>query len=160
MFGALPASLLTSTLSQAVSGIAGQATSAAKSFESDLQSGNITGAQAFLSTLRQQLVSQGATAAGSAITDQIQQVSNDLTAGNLTAAQSDFSGLKVDLRQLGHKSATTATGQGTTQQSLGSGSMSAALQQLSSYSPLQQSAYNTALNLSLPASLPSLSVNS
>lgn len=159
MHGVLPTNLFTSAVSQAVSGIAGRALTAAKSFESDLQSGDIAGAQAFLSTLQQKLGSQGATATGSTLASQIRQVSNDLTAGNLTAAESDFTSLKLGLSHLGRQGSGAGSGQPQSTGAAGN-AQNAALSALQSYSPLQQSAYNSALNLSLPAGLPTLSVSS
>jgi ribosomal protein S20 len=160
---AIPATnLFTNAVSQTVAGFANRASSAARNFESDLQSGDIAGAQSFLTALQQKLGAQGSTPAGSAVSAQIKQVSNDLQSGNLTAAQTDFSNLQLSISQLKHRPGLPASGNRSGAQAPGSAgtTTSSALADLQSYNPLQQNAFSGALNLSLPASVPSLSVNS
>lgn len=136
-----------SAASQLVSGAASRASSAVKSFESDLDSGNITGAQSFLSTLQQKISLAGQNAGTGALSSQISQIGSDLKSGNLAAAKSDTTQLQQSLSFL-------TQGQGTT----GAGTASGA--ELAAYNALQQqSAYSSALNLSMPASTPSLSVS-
>lgn len=168
MHGILPtANLFTQAVSQIANGLANRASSQVKSFESDLQSGDMNGAQSFLTSLRQKLGTAVSTPAGAATSAQITQVSNDLTAGNLTAAQSDFSNLQLGLSAAKHRpgqpenrgSANPPAAISGTASSPSTASQSA-LAALQSPSVLQQEAFNSALNLSLPASLPSLSVNS
>ena len=167
MHGILPtANLFTQAVSQVANGFANRASTQVKSFESDLQSGDMNGAQSFLTSLRQKLGTAVSTPAGSAVSAQITQVSNDLTAGNLTAAQSDFSSLQLSLSAAKHRPGQQENrGNANPPAAVSAGASSAATAQsalaaLQSPSVLQQEAFNSALNLSLPASLPSLSVNS
>lgn len=146
----LPANVFTSAASaasQVLTGAANRASSAAKSFESDLDSGNITGAQSFLSTLQQKISLAGQNSGNTAISSQFGQIGNDLKSGNLAAAKTDYTQLKQSLSALQQEQGTTGAG---------ADSSSA----LAAYSALQQqSAYSSALNLSMPASMPSLSVS-
>ena len=160
----LPANVLTSTVSQALAGFTNRAQSAsgANSFESDLSSGNISGAQSFLSALQQKLSLEGSGAAGTAISTQITQLSNDLKSGNLTAAQTDFSSLKQTLAYQKHAAAGAASSSNSSaaQGSASSASASASeMAALAGYNALQQGAYAGAINLSMPANIPSLSVD-
>lgn len=154
---------LTNVVSQAVTGIANRASSAVKGFESDLQSGNLSGAPSFLSALQQGLTTQGPNSAEARISSQISQVSSDLQSGNLTAAQADFSNLQLTLAQTRHtpnNPSNPRTAVTTPAPVSSSSSANASLAALESYNSLDQNAFNTALNLSLPASVPSLSINS
>jgi hypothetical protein len=137
----LPASVFTGAASQLLGGLAGHGASGAKGLGADLDSGNIAGAQSFLSTLQQKLAPAGQ---GNALSTQITQLSNDLKSGNLSAAQTDYTALKQSLDQARNAQ------QGTSSGSDASGAAS---------NLLEQSAYSAALNLSLPASAPSLSMN-
>ncbi len=161
----LPTSnLFPNTIQQTVAGFASRASNALHSFESDLQSGDVAGAQSFLSTLEQKAGAQGAAPAGSGIATQFSQVSSDLQSGNLTAAQSDFSSLATSLSQLRHAVQPKSTlvgsdpSSGATQSS--TSAQSSPMSELQSLNVLAQGAYNTALNLTLPAAVPSLSLNS
>jgi len=136
-----------SAASQLVSGTASRASSAVKSFESDLDSGDISGAQSFLSTLQQKISLAGQNSGSSAISSQLGQIGNDLKSGNLTAAKSDYAQLRQSLSSVTQDQGATGTG-------------AASNAALAAYSALQQqSAYSSALNLSMPASMPSLSVS-
>jgi hypothetical protein len=152
---------LTTAATQAVTSLAKRASTAATNFESDLQSGNVGGAQSFLATLQTKLGAQSSTAPGSAISSQITQVSNDLKIGDLSAAQNDFATLRVGLSTLKKATtqpiATNGSGSATGTSGATSNSPLAALQ---SYNALEQSAYNSALSLALPQAAPTLSVNS
>jgi hypothetical protein len=149
----LPANIFTAAASQALSGLASRATSGPKTFEADLDSGNIAGAQSFLSTLQQKLSLGAVGGTGTAISAQIAQVSNDLTAGNLTAARSDYSHVQSALAQQHHAQASSNS---TTQAASAAGSSLAAL---ASYNASQEGAFNSAVNLSMPGNSPSLSIN-
>lgn len=146
-----PANVLTSAASQLLTGAASRASSAVKNLASDLGSSSTSGTQPFLSTLQQQLSPGSTTAAGSALSAQITQVYNDLKSGNLTGAKADYSQLQKIVSQL--KAAQTST---TGSQASGGDDSSASL---AAMNLLQQSAYSSALNLSMPASIPSLSVS-
>jgi len=158
---AMPATnLFSSAVEQAVSGFASRASAAIKGFESDVQAGNGAGAQSFLSALQQKVTAQGAPASGT-VSAQFSQVSNDLQAGNLLAAQADFSTLATSLSQLKHRSAQPSASANNSQPSTpNSGDGNSDLPTLQSLSGLQQSAYDSALSLSLPSAVPSLSINS
>ncbi len=154
MFAAgLPTSnLLTSALSQTVAGFAGHASAALKGFDSDLDSGNLSGAQSFLSALQQKVNARGQAPAGGAISGEFAQVNQDLQSGDLVSAHADFASLKSSLAHLNQPGSSTAP-----PSSADPGSSLASLQSLNL---LQQSAYNSALHLTLPTSMPSLSVSS
>jgi hypothetical protein len=153
----LPVSnFLPSAMSQTLAGFAGRASTALKSFDSDLDSGNVSGAQSFLSTLQQKVNAQGGAPAGSSLATQFSQVSSDLASGNLSAAKSDFASLQSGLAQLRKGAQSLGTGS-QVGSSANTGSEQSALQSLNL---MQQSAYNTALNLTLPSAAPSLSVSS
>ncbi len=139
----LPAHVFTSAASQALNGAASRASSTVKSFASDLDSGDIAGAQSFLSALQQKLSLSGA---GSAVSAQLAQVGSDLGAGNVTAAKTDFTQLQDSIAQWKQ-----------TQLPPGSGAGSGGL--LAAGNDILQSAYAAAANLALPASLPSLSLS-
>jgi hypothetical protein len=142
--------------------MASRGSAGVKSFESDLDSGNIAGAQSFLSALQQKLPVGNSGGTASAVSSQITQVSNDLKSGNLTAARSDFSQLKLTLAQHKPGSAAPASNSGSsaTQTSAASGNaLDSSLAALASYNALQQGAFTGAVNLSMPASIPSLSIN-
>ena len=139
----LPLDFLTGAASQVLTGAASRASSAVKSFESDLDSGNVAGAQSFLSTLQQKFSQTGA---ASTVSSGINQIGNDLKSGNLAAAKSDFAQLKQSLMQAG-------------QAQSGAGAGDAASSSLAAMNALQQGAYSAAINLSMPASSSSLSVN-
>jgi hypothetical protein len=147
-----PANVLTNAASQLLTGGATRASSALKSFESDLSSGDIGGAQSFLSTLQQKL-SLGSSGSSSAISAQIAQVGSDLKSGSLTAAKADYAQLRQAISQLDESGAQSQSANGTSEGS------SASLAALAGFNALQQGAYSNALNLSLPSSMPSLSVS-
>ncbi len=153
---ALPANVFASAVSQPLNGSVARASSHTSSFESDLESGNIAGAQSFLSALQQKLSSNGSSATGSAIAAQIKQVSSDLSSGNINAAQADFSKLKLAVKQQAPSVSHSNNGAKNQGQALASSASS--LTALGSYSALQQNAYANALNLSLPSSNSSFSV--
>jgi hypothetical protein len=139
----LPMNILTGAASQFLSGAASHASFSAKSFESNLDSGNIAGAQSFLSTLQQTLSQTGS---NSAVSSGIAQVGSDLKSGNVAAAKLDFGNLRQSLEQLGQ-----------TQNSSGAGDTANA--SLAAMNALRQGAYSAAINLSMPASTSSLSVS-
>jgi len=139
----LPINFLTDQAAQVLSAATSRASSAAKSFESDLDSGNIAGAQSFLSTLQQKLSETGA---NSAVSSGIAQIGNDLKSGNLAAARLDFADLKQSIASAKQTPNPTATGD-------------AAGASLAALNLLQQSAYSAAIGLSMPAGSSSLSVN-
>ncbi len=159
---AIPSINPSNLVSQAVTSLANRASSAVGNFESQLQSGNIAGAQSFLTALEQKLAAPGSTGATSPIAAQITQISNDLKSGDVNSAETDFSSLRVSLSHLkGGSGWPAANGGGFASASGISGlSTDPSLAALQPYSSLEQSAFNSALNLSLPTSLPSLSVNS
>ncbi|MGA2809876.1 MAG: hypothetical protein ABSG16_00650 [Candidatus Acidiferrum sp.] len=67
----------------------------------DLQSGNLSAAQADLSTLQQNAPQNSAIAggqSGSPISQAFKQLSTDLQAGNLSAAQTDYSTIRQDFK--------------------------------------------------------------
>jgi hypothetical protein len=150
----------TNLVSQTLTGFANRASTAAKNFESDLQSGNIAGAQSFLSALEQKL---SAGNAGNGLAPQFAQVSDDLKTGDLAGAQSDFSQLELTLsqRKQGATGPTPASGTQLQNNVAPAQGMSGdpSLTALAPNYLLQQSAYNSALNLSVPASLPGFSAN-
>jgi hypothetical protein len=151
--------LLASTVTQGLTGAANRASSSAKSFESDLNAGNISGAQSFLSALQQEL-STGNT--GSAVSAQFAQVGNDLKSGDLTAARTDFSHLKLTISAQAHASAAQASASGNDLARTSTPSndvLNPQLAAFASYNALQRSAFSGAVDLSSPASIPSFSVN-
>jgi hypothetical protein len=152
-------SMLTSAVSQAVQGFANRASSQLKTFTDDVESSNVPAAQSFLSTLQQKVTSQYGFATGSALSSQFAQVKSDLQSGNLTGAQSDFSNLQASLSQAKQSTKRTATSGSTGTTGSGSANNTVA-PELYSSNALQQAAYNSALNLSMPASVPTLSVSS
>jgi len=164
--------LFTNTVQQTVANFASRASNAIHSFESDLQSGDVAGAQSFLSALEQKAAAQGAAPAGSNLATQFTQVSNDLQSGNLTAAKSDFSTLATGLAQIRHSPAqpkstivrsepgSFAMQNSAASQNSASAPPSSPMSELQSLNVLAQGAYNTALNLTLPTAVPSLSLNS
>lgn len=136
-----------SAASQLLSGAASRASSAVKSFESDLDSGDVSGAQSFLSTLQQKISLAGQNSGSGAISSQLSQIGSDLKTGNLAAAKTDYAQLRQSLSSLTQDQGTTGAG-------------TASSSALAAYTALQQqSAYSSALNLSMPASMPSLSVS-
>jgi len=139
----LPLDFLSGAASQVLTGAASRAASSTKSFESNLDSGNIAGAQSFLSTLQQKLSQTGAS---STVSAGVAQVSSDLKSGNVAAAKSDFAQLKQSLLQAWK-----------TQSGAGAGNAASASQ--AATNALQQGAYSAAINLSMPSSASSLSVN-
>jgi hypothetical protein len=158
--GIPPAGPLANVASQAVAALANRASTSATNFESDLQSGNIGGAQPFLATLQTKLGVQSPNTPGSTISAQIAQVSSDLKAGDLSAAQNDFASLRAGLSHATKGASLPIAGNGTGSATGASGAASdSPLAALQSYNVLQ-SAYNSALNLSLPEAAPTLSVNS
>jgi hypothetical protein len=111
----LSANIFASVLPQAPTGSAARtasspATFEPKTFESDLQSRDLAGAQSFLSTLQLGLTSAGI--GGATASAQIQKVSTDLSSGDLNAAQADFSHLKLIMTQP-HTTASAASGNTT-----------------------------------------------
>jgi hypothetical protein len=65
----------------------------------DLQSGNLTGAQADFAALQKDgLQSSSSTQNSNPIAQELQQLSTDLQSGNLTAAQQDYSNLQQDFQ--------------------------------------------------------------
>jgi len=161
---AIPSINPANLVSQAVNSLANRVSSAAGNFESDLQSGNIAGAQSFLTALEQKLAAPGSKIPGSPIASQLSQISSDLKSGDLNAAQTDFSSLRTGLSHLRTGSGWPASGSTPTPAGTSSASSDLApdpsLAALLSYNSLQQNAFNGALNLSMPATFPSLSVNS
>ncbi len=152
---------LSSVASQAITSLANRASTAATNFETDLQSGNIAGAQSFLGALQQKLGSQTTGAAGSAISAQITKVSNDLKSGDLSAAQTDFTSLNLNFLRAQRGTSWSASANGAAPASGASASPADPSQAaLQSYNVMQQMAFNSALNLSLPEAVPTLSVNS
>ena len=140
----LPGNLFTGAASQVLSGAASRASSAVKSFASDLDSGNNTsGAQSFASTLGQ--VSAG----GNSLSTQVTQLGSDLKSGNLGAAQSDFTDLR---RTFAHLKADSGAQESDAQNN-------AHIAAIAAYSALQQSAYSSALNLSMPGGASSFSAS-
>lgn len=149
----------TNLVSQTLSGFANRASTAAQNFESDLQSGNITGAQSFLSALQQKLSVGSTGAPGTGLSPQFAQVSQDLTTGDLAGADSDFSQLEAVFSQLKHGAQAPTSGPRLDNNIASRMTGDPSLEGLSGNYLLQQSAYNNALNLSVPSSVPSLSVN-
>jgi|SRR5580698_5095206 len=142
----LPANVFTSAASQLLTGAASRASSAVKNFTSDLSTAHAGSPQSFLSTLQQKITVAGQNNASSPLAQQLTQLSSDLKSGNLAAAKTDYSQLQQSLSTLKDQSTT------------GVGAASSAA--MAAYSALQQqSAYSSALNLSTPSSMPSLSVN-
>jgi hypothetical protein len=140
----LPINFLSDAASQILSGAASRASSTVKGFESDLDSGNIAGAQSFLSTLQQKLSPTGA---DSAVSAGIAQVGNDLKSGNLAAAKLDFTNLQQSIAQSKQTQNTASAGD------------AAGAASLAALNALRQGAYSAAINLSMPASTSSLSVS-
>ena len=162
----LPVNVLTNIASQAFSGAASRASSPAQSFESDLASGNTAAAQSFLSALQTKLSVENSGVSGGAISSQIGQVSSDLKSGDLTAAQADFSQLKQVIAQQKNGLIPPVSNRGIgltdnlAKTITASGAASdPSLAALASYNSLRQSAFAGAVNLSLPGSAPSFSVN-
>ncbi len=152
---ALPTSnFLASALSQTVAGFAGHASAALKGFDADLDSGDVSGAQTFLSALQQKVNARGEAPAGGAISGQFAQVNQDLQSGDLVTARADFSNLRSSLGHLHPPE------RGALAETPSSAAPSSSLATLQSLNLLQQSAYNSALHLTLPPSSPSLSVSS
>jgi hypothetical protein len=142
----LPANVFTSAASQVLTGAASRAFSAVKNFTSGLDSGDAGTPQSFLSTLQQKISVAGQNNASNPLSQQFTQLNSDLKSGNLAAAKTDYSQLQQSLSALKDQSTTGA-----------GGASSAAM---AAYSALQQqSAYSSALNLSMPSSMPSLSVS-
>jgi hypothetical protein len=154
-----PASMLTGAVSQAVQGFANRASSQLKTFTDDVEAGNVPAAQSFLSTLQQKVTAQNGFATGNALSGQFAQVNNDLQSGNLTAAQSDFVSLQQSLSQA-KQSAKGSAGAHSTGATVSNSANPTIAPELYSSNALQQAAYNSALNLSMPASVPALSVSS
>jgi hypothetical protein len=152
-------SMLTSAVSQAVQGFASRASSQLKTFTDDVQAGNVPAAQSFLSTLQQKVTAQNGFATGNALSGQFAQVNSDLQSGNLTAAQTDFANLQHSLSEAKH-SAKGTSGPSSAGTTASNSANSTIAPELYSSNALQQAAYNSALNLSMPASVPTLSVNS
>jgi hypothetical protein len=95
--GILASSLFSSFGSHQTQKTSGSSSSNPESFESDLQSGNLSGAQSMFSILQQKLTAQGLTVSGSAVSSQVTQLGSDLKSGNLTAAKADYATLKHTL---------------------------------------------------------------
>jgi len=153
---------LANVAAQAVNALASRASTTATNSGSELQSGNVAGAQSFLTALQQKLGAQGATA-GDAISAQMTQLSNDLKTGDLSAAQNDLSSLRVGvfhLKGMGWPASGNGSATGGPASDPSGAIAPASLAALASYNGLEQSAFNGALNLSLPEAVPSLSVNS
>jgi len=70
----------------------------------DLQSGNVSQAQADLASLQAGFASSQplSSSSPSPITQAFNQIAQDLQSGNLTAAQSDYTSLQQNLQQSGH----------------------------------------------------------
>jgi hypothetical protein len=142
----LPANVFTSAASQALTQAASTAASTVKNFASNLDSSNIGTPQSFLSTLQQKISVAGQNSGSTSLSQQVAKLNGDLKSGNLSAAKTDYSQLEQSLSALKDQSTT------------GAGAASSAA--MAAYSALQQqSAYSSALNLSMPASMPSLSVS-
>jgi len=151
----LSGNILASVLPQALTGSATRAASSPATFdpatfESDLQSRNLTGAESFLSTLQQTLTSTGTGAAASA---QIQRVSTDLTSGDLNAAQTDFSHLKLIMAQQHTTTAAASSNSADNLNQFLTGYANSAA--FASYNALQRSDANRFAS----SGMPSLSVN-
>ena len=124
----------------------------AKGLGSDLQSGNIAGAQSSFAALQQKLSAQGSSTAGSStsVSGEMTQLGQDLNAGNLGAAQADFASLKLGLSrgpvtQLHHTHTQPVLSVGSGG-APGSSTLTPALQ---AYSSLQQDPLNSALSSSM-----------
>lgn len=150
----LPLNIIPNAAIQTVSSLVNRASSGVKGFESDLDSGNLTGAQSFLSTLEQKLSLGGANGASSAFSSQIAQVSNDLQSGDLIAAHADFATLKMALAQ--RQNETSNSGNSAQNQTA---SAQGSLAALALSSTLQQNAFAGAVNLSAPGNVPSFSIS-
>ncbi|HZP04890.1 MAG TPA: hypothetical protein VFB43_08320 [Terracidiphilus sp.] len=138
----LSANIFASVLPQALTGSAARtasspATFEPKTFESDLQSRDLAGAQSFLSTLQLGLTSAGI--GGATASAQIQKVSTDLTSGDLNAAQTDFSHLKLIMAQPHTTASASSNMTGNLNQLLTGYANSAAF---ASYHALQQDDVN------------------
>src|SRR5215469_11462662 len=64
----------------------------------DLQTGNLTGAQADFAALQKDRPQPSSTQNSNPIAQELQQLSNDLQSGNLTAAQQDYTNLQRDFQ--------------------------------------------------------------
>lgn len=149
---------IANAVSQVMTSFASRASTAAQNFESDLQAGNVSGAQSFLSALQQKLSAGNTGSATTGLSSQFAQVQSDLTTGNLAGAESDFSSLEQAMSQLKHGTGPQSAGTAWPPQNNLAGAKTTAPWMDPSYL-LQQSAYNSALNLSMPASLPGFSAN-
>ncbi|MBB6144986.1 hypothetical protein HNQ77_002942 [Silvibacterium bohemicum] len=95
--GILASSLFSSFGSHQTQKPSGTSSSKTESFESDLQSGNLSGAQSMFSILQQKLTAQGLNVSGSAVSSEMTQLGSDLKSGNITAAKGDYATLKQTL---------------------------------------------------------------
>jgi hypothetical protein len=135
----LPANILTSVASDAVSNIASRVSSTASSFASDLQQ---------------------AQSGGSSVSSSLAQLGSDLKSGNLSAAQADLAALRhsLPIRRVAAGSSPLAGTAGATSGST-NGSTDPILAALQNSGVLQQTAYSNALNLSMPSTSPSISLD-
>jgi hypothetical protein len=154
---------LSSIASQAMSSFASRAATATKVFGSDLESGNVAGARSFLATLEQEFSTGNSGTKSNPLSSQFAQVSNDLSTGDLSRAQSDFSQLEMAISNFKHDSGGLTSSFGPQTKYNASAAPSApGNSSLSALNPsylMQQSAYNSALNLSVPATVPSFTAN-
>ena len=158
------AGMLASSLFSNASSLVSQKTSnagasIANAFESDLQTGNVSGAQSIFSALQQKLSAQGLTAAGSPAAAQISQLGQDLKSSNLVAAQSDFSNLQQTLSHVSqphhHQNGGTSVGVSS---HISNTTASDSLAALQAYSSLQQNPENHTLGRLLSANTRGFSV--
>lgn len=131
----LPANIFTSAVSNALSGLTSRVSTTARSFASDLQQ---------------------AQSGSGAISSSLTQLGSDLQSGSLSAAQADYASLQ---QAIALKKAAASAGSHSSAQGTGSSSSDSVLAALQNSGVLQQSAYNSALNLSMPAAASSISLN-
>src|SRR5580698_518237 len=147
----LPANILTSVASDAVSNIASRVASTAQSFASGLQQAQSSG-----------------NPASSSVSSSFNQLRSDLQSGNLTAAQNDLTALGHSLPikrftgspvPLTGPAGTAGSSSNVATNGATSSSTDPVLAALQNANVMQQAAYSTALSLSMPSSSPSISLN-
>jgi hypothetical protein len=155
---------IASAVSQVLSAVGGSASSSAKNVASNPDSASSSGAQSFFSALQQKL-SLGTSAGTSSAA--LTQLGSDLSSGNSTGMQADLASLKSlypgqtqgPTAPVAHNRNLPKTSLGQTNPSPGD-IANPVLAELASYSALQQGAFAGAVNLSMPASFSTFSVNS
>src|ERR1017187_2961465 len=171
--GILASSIFSGLGSQAAQKSTSAGSSIESTFDSDLQSGNVSGAQSIFSALQQKMLAQSSgstTATRSALSSQLAQLGQDLKSSNLTAAQSDFatirSNVSNDLRsRLHHQSGassqdgSSATNASSLSSQAGSGSQSSMTAALQAYSAMQLNPLNASLNSSMIGNPSTFAVN-